>query len=105
MPLAKSLIEKGADIKARDINGQTPIFYAANEKMAELLLEKDPNQVNLVDNHLKTPLHEAVAQKAKEVVEFLIQKGANISATTNEHKTALHILAKDASKFTSKIYE
>jgi len=57
--VAELLILKGADIKAQDENGWTPLHYAACQgykQLAESLMSQGAN-VNTLKNDDTTPLH------------------------------------------------
>ena len=58
--------------------GVTPLFFAANKDMAELLLSKGAD-VNAKDNYWFTPLVYAVSSGNKDVVELLLSKGAEVN--------------------------
>jgi ankyrin repeat protein len=74
--ITKLLIDAGADIKAKDLSGRTPLHYAASEEMVELLvsLRADPNAK---DTSGQTPL-DALARSNSKVMEALMQHGATI---------------------------
>ena len=71
--IVKQLLEKGADPEAKDLNGQTPLFYAVgNIEVVKLLLEKGANPESK-DRYGRTPLSRAVAHGYKEVVKLLME--------------------------------
>jgi RNA polymerase sigma factor (sigma-70 family) len=81
-PLAipKLLIEKGADVTARDTSrdGMTALHHAAEwgaqPALAQLLLDKGLD-VNVPDDFGWTPTDYAVSRARREMVEFLTSKG------------------------------
>jgi ankyrin repeat protein len=84
------LIAKGADVNAKNNQGNTPLYLAVgnNQKeLAELLLLKGAD-VNTKNKKGLTPLHNA---KRKEIIELLIAKGANINAQDNQGNMPLHL--------------
>lgn len=97
---AQVLIEKGADIMAADDLGITPlhtavIMYGGQLPAAKYLLEHGA-LVNSEDAKGFTPLHHAVITKndretAVEMVELLLQKGADPNRKNKEGKTALQL--------------
>lgn len=75
--LLPKLIEKGADIKKANSDGQTPLHIAAlngNMEMVKALVEKgvDINAKTLVGS---TPMDDAAGAEKKDVAEYLKQRG------------------------------
>jgi len=80
--LAKFLIEKGADINAKDSSGQTALFYAINAgdaRMAKLLIERG-SEINVSDANGRTPLLLAILKNRPGIAKLLIEKGADVNA-------------------------
>jgi len=92
--VATFLLDKGADIHARNRMGATPLWVAAvydQKEIVELLLEREAN-INALDRRRQcTPLWIAVRNGNKDTVELLIRKGANIHTSDNEGRTPLAI--------------
>ncbi|PQE05505.1 ankyrin 23 unc44 protein [Rutstroemia sp. NJR-2017a BBW] len=88
--MVKFLCEEGSvDANAKDSKGQTALYYAASirshsefrasgTEMAEFLLERgaDPN---LYSSSSEGPLHQAAAYDHVEMLELLLQHGADIA--------------------------
>ena len=91
----KRLLERGADVNAKDDYGITPLHRAAinsNRAVAELLIAKGAD-VNTKSNAGMTPLHWALGEGPVETAELLIAKGADVNVKDNIGKTPLHIVA------------
>jgi ankyrin repeat protein len=84
--LAKLLLEKGADIEAKDQSGRTPLLWAAaqgHKALAQLLLEKGADIEAKENGSGRTPLLLAAAQGHEAVAQLLLEKGADIEAKEN----------------------
>ncbi|CAG0884545.1 unnamed protein product [Cyprideis torosa] len=91
---ARLLIEKKADVNAKDRNSMTPLFIAVSHDLhsvAEVLLnhEADPN---ITAKDWLSPLHEA---RSSETAELLIRHGANLNAKTRARETPLCTATKN----------
>ena len=89
----KALIAVGADIDARDKNGQTPLHVAAEhyggEKIKELIAAGA--DVNARDKNGETPLHAAASSyKRRGQAKMLIAAGADVNAWDKANNTPLH---------------
>ena len=90
----KTLIQYGADINARDINGSTLLHFAsryAEQEIVEFLLKSNPISVNATNNIQATPLMFACMDGGRlDNMKTLIQYGADINARDLNDKTLLH---------------
>jgi ankyrin repeat protein len=89
--VAKLLITYGADVNARDEAGKTPIFYAtenADIKITKLLLT---NKANVKDDPKLLSI--AVQNECGEIIEGLLEHGADVNASDGCGRTALHFTA------------
>ncbi len=75
-PIARYLIDKGAEINAVNGSQWTPLFYAKKANMARLLVKKGA-EINFKGS-LFSPLSISVFQKRKEVAEYLLEAGAEL---------------------------
>jgi ankyrin repeat protein len=92
VPLARLLLERGADTEQQDDRLRTALHAAAfrdNSPIANLLLEHGAN-VNATDEHGRTPLHVAKVLEDDPMVKLLLEYGANVNAPDNDGETPLH---------------
>jgi ankyrin repeat protein len=75
-PIARYLIEKGADLNAVNGNNWTPLFYAKEKEIAKLLVEKGAD-INLNASN-GTALSWLLLYRRKEVAEYLLEKGVKL---------------------------
>jgi ankyrin repeat protein len=91
--IAALLIDKGADVNAKNNVAQTPLHIACqkgNKEIAELLIDKGADINSRLRNGL-TPLHLAARGNHKDIVELLIAKGADLNVKNNAGRTPLRI--------------
>ncbi len=90
---AKDLLEMGADVNDDRVGLKAAICAPCENKkdMVLLLLEHqaDINKASGLSNY--TPLMEAVSRKEKEIVEILLERGADLSAVNKNGETALDL--------------
>jgi len=95
--VAKLLISYGADINAQDETGKPPIFHALRNpylKITKLLLT---NKANIKDNPELLTI--AVLNKCTEIVEVLLEHGADVNTSDEWGRTALHFTAAGIESF------
>ena len=94
LEVVKMLVEAGARVRATDDEGRTCLMLAACSGHTETvrylvsLPEVELNQQDIEDN--ETALHVAVQKKATDVVQVLIDAGADIDIQNNEDESLLH---------------
>lgn len=101
----QKLLDRGADIYARDRKGRSAMHHASCfKKRCDFILSKAPELMDSPDNEGKTPLHHALAPRngrvtnAKDATRALITAGADVTHPDHEGKTPLH-LALDHSEW------
>ena len=84
LEVAELLLDRGADVNAKNDLGQTPLYHADSE-VAELLLDHGAD-VNAKNDFGQTPLHYADSEEA----ELLLDRGADVNAKDDIGQTPLH---------------
>jgi len=90
---SKLLISRGADVNARNNEGNTPLYVAVHQElmaMTVLLVEKGAD-VNARNDHGYSPLRQACCWGNLDAIRFLLSKGAEVNAKDNKGDTPLHI--------------
>lgn len=83
------MIDKGANVNAKDKWGTTALFKAVGDlAIVKALVEKGAN-VNEVNTGGFTPLHFAAAEYQVDVAEYLISKGARVNVKNKDGLTPL----------------
>ena len=83
----------GALINAPDLEGRTPIHYAAeagNPEVAEVLFRLKGARLDRADCDGTTPMHLAVCEEHVDVVELLLAKGVSANVRGGADWTPLH---------------
>lgn len=98
LDMLKFLIDHGADVNAQDIEGDTPLHWAAaappdgHGAVVKLLLHRGA-QVSLKDMEGRTPLHWAAGNGCRGAVQLLLEYGAAVNEQANDGGTPLHTAA------------
>ncbi len=90
MKMVKLLLEKGADVTICCKEDILPINFAAafgHLSIVKMLLEKDSETIN---GKSRSPLHSAAKRNQKEVIEYLLSKGADKCKKDIKGKTPLN---------------
>ena len=93
------LIANGAEVNAKDNDGDTPLHWAAfqNSSEAAAVLLANGAEVNAKENDGETPLHWAASQNSSEAAAALLANGAEVNAKENDDWTPLHFAARSNS--------
>lgn len=90
------LLEKGADLEAKDSHGQTPLVVGVEYQKVptvQHLLERGAD-VETKDSRGQTPLMVAVQIPRLETVSLLLERGADLEAKDSRGRTALAVAAQ-----------
>ena len=92
------LLENGADPLIASSSGRTPLHTLASVNSANLFKiafsKTDPVQaLNIVDSKGNTLLHSAISANCQEIVEFLVESGANINTLNRKGKSPLKLVS------------
>ncbi|XP_070541217.1 short transient receptor potential channel 4-like [Ptychodera flava] len=95
------LLDHSADADLQDINGETPLFTLAVQKVAiensvscaQLLINSEAD-VNISDDNGLTPLHVASKYRKEDLMKLLMKSGADPSIVDFNGKTPLHHILK-----------
>jgi ankyrin repeat protein len=93
----RSLLRQGADPNTRNRFGLTALHTAFHANIAQTLLEHGAD-INATDNHLRTPLHLALASGDYECTTLLLKAGADINVQDRKKDTPLHRACENNSK-------
>ena len=103
LEIAKVLVQKGADISARDANDSTALNWAITTRKDDLalfLIEKGADAKTPItdksDLEGVTPLHFAAGFGNTAILRSLLQKGALVNARSKSGITPLHAAALGA---------
>ncbi len=96
--VARSIVEKGANINAQDKEGCTPLHYVAkkgSEEIVKMLLEKGAASNIKATRYFHTALHFAALMGHASIVKMLLEKYADPSVEDKDGCTPLHYAAKN----------
>ncbi|RYP70200.1 hypothetical protein DL771_005587 [Monosporascus sp. 5C6A] len=99
--IVQLLLDKGAEIDAKDSNSRTPLSWAAekgHKEIVQLLLDKGAEIDSKDKIYSQTPLSWAARNRHKEIVQLLLDRGAEIDSKDNNSRTPLSWAAGNGHK-------
>jgi ankyrin repeat protein len=102
---AMTLIDGGADVKARDVDGTTALHWAVHNDDAVLVarLLHDGADVAAVNDYGSSPMQEAAVAADPVVLKALLKAGANVDSPNAEGQTALMVVARSGNVEAAKL--
>src|SRR5436190_1806753 len=79
--IVQMLLDRGADVAAKDQSGRTPLHRAAkngHEAVVQMLVDRGAD-VAAKDQWGRTPLHRAAKNGHEAVVQMLVDRGADVA--------------------------
>ena len=93
LSIAQYLLSKGANIKIKDLNGNSLIHFASKGgllSIVQYLIEKQNVDKDIKGFIDRTPLHYGCLGGHIPIVEYLISKGANIETKDDDGTSLIH---------------
>lgn len=88
------LIDHNADIEAKDVDGDPPLFPAVNARLLQNVEKLTNDQtVNMTNKEGKTALHLASFNGFQEIASFLIENKSNVKICDKYGNSPLHYAA------------
>lgn len=97
------LIQAGADVRIATADGFTPLHFARNREIAQIMIQRGAD-IHARTKHDRirfkyvaaesTPLHTAVIHGRADVATLLLSEGASVNAKNANGETPLHIAAE-----------
>jgi uncharacterized protein len=93
---ALQLIEQGADVRAKDVDGSTALHWAAHYADVELVdkLIRAGADVNVSNDYGSSPMMEAAVLGNAQILKLLLDAGADVESPNPEGQTALMAVAR-----------
>lgn len=71
------------------------LAYLNRLDLIRIFVEKHGYNVDLRDEHGRTPLFYAIARTHEDIVYYLVENGADVNACANDKMTPLHLAVLD----------
>jgi ankyrin repeat protein len=109
IPAFKYQLENGADVECRGgVDKCTSIHIAIKTNLAEaynmtVIFTEEGCDLNTTDKHGSTPLHDAVRNGSRDIVELLVANGVRADVSDDKGYTALCISLLSGDVKTSRL--
>ncbi|VDH90210.1 palmitoyltransferase ZDHHC13/17 [Mytilus galloprovincialis] len=92
--IVKSLISYGADVNARDNEGETPLHKTCrygNNELVKTILSSNKSDLNLRNKEGQTPLYLACKFSHEQVIKILLERQADTTIEDKDGKSPLDV--------------
>ncbi|XP_071122381.1 ankyrin repeat domain-containing protein 50-like [Mytilus edulis] len=92
--IVKSLISYGADVNARDNEGETPLHKTCrygNNELVKTILSSNKSDLNLRNKEGQTPLYLACKFSHEQVIKILLERQADTTLEDKDGKSPLDV--------------
>ncbi|XP_078348823.1 transient receptor potential cation channel subfamily A member 1-like isoform X2 [Oculina patagonica] len=95
------LLQRGSPIDLRDSHQRTCLHvaaYSANVETVDIILKNGGKElIDSLDRDSRTPIHYAAAKGSREIVQKLLDAGANVNVKDIEEKVPIHMATESGS--------
>lgn len=100
-------LDRGLDVNAQDVNGNTPVIAAARGNTLEVvkLLVNAVEDLNVQDEKGCSALAMAVSRNQPEVVKLLLENGANVTVMDKSNNTLGYYLMQSYNSKSPEVFE
>ena len=96
LEVIKMVLDKCADVNARDIYGESPLHLAASSRCSQTVVEcllKFGADVHIRNSEQLSPLHLAAFQEHPKSLENFLKSGVDVDIRITHEQSLLHIAA------------
>ncbi|XP_065556118.1 serine/threonine-protein phosphatase 6 regulatory ankyrin repeat subunit C-like [Artemia franciscana] len=96
LEVIKMVLDKGADVNARDIYGESPLHLAASSRCSQTVVKrllKLGADVHIRNENGESPLHLAASQEHPKSVENFLKSGVDVNIRITRGQSLLHLAA------------